>query len=53
MENRGAAALPLREGGRERLEELLRSRGVRAGLAQRARIVLLSADGMKKAEIAS
>ena len=52
MANRGAAALPLREGDRERLEELLRARGVSAGLAQRARIVLLSADGVKKAEIA-
>jgi transposase len=31
---------------------LVRSRSVSAGLAQRARIVLLSADGVKKAEIA-
>jgi transposase len=52
MANRGAAALPLRVGDRDRLEELLRSRSVSAGLAQRARIVLLSADGVKKAEIA-
>jgi transposase len=53
MANRGAAALPLRDGDRERLEELLRSRSVGSGLAQRARIVLLSADGVKKAEIAA
>jgi transposase len=52
MANRGAAALPLRDGDRERLEELLRSRRVSAGMAQRARIVLLSAEGVKKAEIA-
>jgi hypothetical protein len=34
MANRGAAALPLRVGDRDRLEELLRSRSVSAGLAQ-------------------
>lgn len=44
--------MPLRDGDRERLEELLRSRSVSAVLAQRARIVLLSADGVMKAEIA-
>ncbi|MGH3793782.1 MAG: helix-turn-helix domain-containing protein [Pseudonocardiaceae bacterium] len=47
-----AAALPLREGDRPRLEALTRSTSVRAGLAQRARIVLLAADGVPNAEIA-
>ena len=42
----------MRDGDRERLEEWLRSRSVSAGLAQRARIVLLSADGLKKTEVA-
>ncbi|HEY2764728.1 MAG TPA: helix-turn-helix domain-containing protein [Pseudonocardiaceae bacterium] len=47
-----AAPLPLREGDRRRLEALTRSTSVRAGLAQRARIVLLAADGVPNAEIA-
>jgi len=46
----------LRDGDRSRLEALTqaltRSSSVRAGLAQRARIVLLAADGLPIAEIA-
>ena len=41
-----AAPLVLREGDRSRLEALTRSSSIRAGLAQRARIVLLAADGV-------
>jgi transposase len=52
MANRPAAALPLREGDRAELERLIRSSSVRAGLAQRARIVLLAADGVGNTEIA-
>ncbi len=44
--------LVLREGDRSRLEALTRSTSVRAGLAGRARIVLLAADGLPNAEIA-
>ncbi len=47
-----AAPLVLREGDRARLESLTRSSSVRAGLASRARIVLLAADGLPNAEIA-
>ena len=47
-----AAPLVLREGDRARLEALTRSTSVRAGLAARARIVLLAADGLPNAEIA-
>lgn len=47
-----AAPLAVREGDRPRLEALTRSTSVRAGLAQRARIVLLAADGLTNAEIA-
>src|SRR4051812_4938777 len=52
MANRAAAALGLRDGDRERLVSLLRSSTVRAGLAQRARIVLLAADGVSNTAIA-
>jgi len=52
MPNRPAAALALREGDREELDRLLRSSTIASGIAQRARIVLLSADGLRKAEIA-
>ena len=45
MANRSAPALVLREGDREELGRLVRSSTVKAGLAQRARIVLLAADG--------
>src|SRR3954454_11380626 len=47
-----AAPLILREGDRPRLEAMLRSSSIRAGLASRARIVLLAADGLPNAEIA-
>ena len=52
MANHPAAALPLREGDRERLEEWQRSRTVGAGLARRARMMLLAADGVSNSEIA-
>jgi hypothetical protein len=45
--NRPAAALPLRAGDREELLRLTRSSSVRAGVAQRVRIVLLAADGWR------
>ena len=47
-----AAPLALRDGDRERLESWLRSSTIQAGLAQRARIVLLAADGLPNVEIA-
>jgi hypothetical protein len=53
MANRAAAALGLRDGDRERLVSLTRSSSVRAGLAQRARIVLLAAEGVSNTAIAA
>jgi transposase len=47
-----AAALVLRPGDESRLGSLVRSSTVEAGLAQRARIVLLAAQGVPNAEIA-
>src|SRR5215213_8829711 len=47
-----AAPLVLRDGDRSRLEALTRSSSIRAGLAGRARIVLLAAAGLSNAEIA-
>ena len=47
-----APALGLRDGDRQRLESWLRSSTIAAGLAQRARIVLLAADGLTNVEIA-
>ena len=47
-----AQPLGLRQGDRELLESWTRSSSIRAGLAQRARIVLLAADGMSNTEIA-
>ncbi|MDQ4104134.1 MAG: helix-turn-helix domain-containing protein [Actinomycetota bacterium] len=47
-----AAPLALREGDRGRLEALARSTAVRVSVAQRARIVLMSADGLTNTEIA-
>ncbi len=47
-----AAPLTLREGDRGRLEALARSTAVRPSVAQRARIVLMSADGLTNTEIA-
>jgi transposase len=52
MANRPAPALVLREGDREELVRLTRSSSGRAGPAQRARIVLLAADGVSNAAIA-
>jgi transposase len=52
MANRPAVALGLREGDRERLTRLTRASSGRAGLAQRARIVLLAADGESNTAIA-
>ena len=52
MANRGAAALVLRAGDREVLSRLTRASSGRAGLAQRARIVLLAADGASNTAIA-
>src|SRR5215208_2625140 len=47
-----ATPLGLRDSDRERLMSLIRASVVRAGLAQRARIVLLAADGVSHTEIA-
>jgi transposase len=47
------APLGLRDGDREKLASLTRSSTVTAGSAQRARIVLLAADGVSNTEIAS
>jgi transposase len=47
-----AAGLVLRPGDEERLASLVRSSSVRAGVAQRARIVLLAAEGLPNVEIA-
>ena len=47
-----ASALVLREGDRDRLADLARLPSVPSGLAKRARMVLLAADGMPNARIA-
>src|SRR5665648_936067 len=47
-----AAAVVLRPGDDSALRSLVRSSSVPAGLAQRARIVLLAAEGLPNAEIA-
>ena len=52
MANRAAPALVLRSGDREELARITRSTSVRAGLAQRARIVLAAADGEANERIA-
>ncbi|WP_422933238.1 IS630 family transposase [Sinomonas sp. P47F7] len=52
MANRPAPALGLRDGDFEELRRLTRSPSVRAGLAQRARIVLLAAEGVANTVIA-
>ena len=46
-----APALVLREGDRQRLADLARLPSVPSGLAKRARMVLLAADGMPKVRI--
>jgi transposase len=51
MPNRPAAALALREGDRESLVSMTRSTTVRAGLAQRARVVLLASQGLSNTAI--
>lgn len=51
MANRPAPALLLRDGDREELERLTRASSVRSGLAQRARIVLLAAEGLSNTAI--
>lgn len=53
MANRPAPALGLRDGDREELARLTRSSSVRAGLAQRARIVLLASEGESNTSIAA
>jgi transposase len=53
MANRPAAALALRAGDREELARLIRSSSARAGLVQRARIVMLAAEGVSNTEIAA
>jgi transposase len=52
MAHPGAPSLLLRVGDREELTRLVRASSVRAGLAQRARIVLLASEGLRNAEIA-
>jgi transposase len=52
MANRPAAALVLREGDQDGLVALTRASSVRAGLAQRARIVLLASQGVSNTRIA-
>jgi hypothetical protein len=52
MANLPAPTLVLRDGDRETLEGWLRSRTVGAGLAKRARMILLAADGVGNREIA-
>jgi hypothetical protein len=47
-----AMPLGLRQGDRERLAAWTRASTIRAGLAQRARIVLLAAEGVSHSEIA-
>ena len=48
-----AAALPVLERDRAQLRAWTRATGIRAGLAQRARIVLLAGDGVPNAQIAA
>src|SRR6478752_9453060 len=52
MVNRTAPALVLRTGDQPKLEKLVRSRTTGAGLAARARVVLLASDGVPNVEIA-
>jgi hypothetical protein len=53
MANSPAPALPLRDGDQAELMSWLRSTTIRAGLAQRAKIVLLAAEGLANARIAA
>lgn len=52
MASHATAPLLLREGDREKLTRLVHSTSVRAGLAQRAHILLLAAGGVSNTEIA-
>ena len=52
MAHPAAPPLLLRVGDHEELARLVRASSVRAGLAQRARIVLLASEGVRNAEIA-
>ena len=52
MAHPAAQPLLLRVGDHEELTRLVRASSVRAGLAQRARIVLLASEGLRNAEIA-
>src|SRR5947207_15190248 len=52
MAHPAAPPLLLRVGDHEELTRLVRASSVRAGLAQRARIVLLASEGVRNAEIA-
>ena len=51
MAHSAAPALVLRDGDKDVLASWVRSTTVRAGLAQRARIVLLAAEGVTNTEI--
>jgi len=53
MANRPAVALGLRDGDREELTKLTRASSGRPGLAQRARIVLLAAEGESNTAVAA
>ena len=53
MANSPAPALVLRDGDREVLSSWVRSTSLRAGLVQRARIVLLASQGVANARIAA
>ena len=53
MANRAAPALTLRVGDGERLNRIVRSSSERAGLVQRARIVLAAAEGVANERIAA
>jgi transposase len=51
--NRPAPALALRDGDKDALEGWLRSRSVNAGLAKRARMILLASEGVGNREISA
>ena len=53
MANHTAPALLLRVGDQEKLQKLVRSTTAAAGLAARARVVLLAAEGLANYEIAA
>src|SRR5699024_1054614 len=52
MPNSPAPALILRDGDREELESWTRSTSIQSGLAMRARIILLAAEGEANSRIA-